>query len=112
MDVDAFAEKWIENWNSRDIERVLDHYAEDAEFVSPNAVAIVGTGVIRGRNELRKYWEPALAKRADLKFHLKAAFRGHEAISIYYGDELGREVVETLILNEDGKARVGCACYA
>lgn len=112
MDLEKFAVQWIEDWNSHDIERVLDHYTEDAEFRSPNAAKMVGDGAVRGRNALRSYWGPALEKRPALKFFLKKAFVGHRAISIHYGDELGRDVVETLMLNDAGKATFGCGCYA
>jgi len=112
MNLEDFASKWIEDWNSRDIERVLSHYAEDAEFRSPNAVPITGSGIVRGREALRNYWKPALERRPMLKFHLKDVFIGHQTISIHYGDELGRNVVETLVLNDSGQAIFGCGCYA
>ncbi|MBV1688547.1 nuclear transport factor 2 family protein [Novosphingobium sp. G106] len=112
MDIESFAGQWIADWNSHDIERVLDHYTDDAEFRSPNAVKMVGQGVIRGRAALKDYWGPALQKRPELRFYLKQAFIGYRTISIHYGDELGRDVVETLVLNDSGKATFGCGCYA
>ena len=112
MDMADFATRWIADWNSRDIDKVLAHYTPDAEFRSPGAVAIVGTGRVRGHDALRAYWSAALAKRPNLRFHLKAAFYGDQAIAIHYGDEIGRDVIETLVLNEAGRAIFGCACYA
>ena len=112
MDLEEFAERWIADWHSHDIERVLDHYADDAEFRSPNAMRMVGDGVVRGRAKLRSYWEQALQQRPQLRFYLKKAFIGYRTISIHYGDELGRDVVETLVLNDSGKATFGCGCYA
>jgi hypothetical protein len=112
MDMEGFAERWIADWNSHDIDRVLDHYTNDAEFRSPNAVKMVGQGILRGRAALKDYWGPALQKRPDLRFYLKQAFVGYRTISIHYSDELGREVVETLVLDDSGKATFGCGCYA
>ncbi len=112
MNLETFADQWIEDWNSHDIERVLAHYCEDAEFRSPNAQKRVGDGVVRGREALRRYWGPALEARPTLLFHLKKVFIGHQTISIHYGDELGRDVVETLAFDEDGRAVFGCGCYA
>lgn len=112
MDLEHFATRWIDDWNSHDIDRVVAHYAEDAEFRSPNAVKMVGNGIVKGHDALRAYWGPALAKRPALKFHLKQAFVGYRAISIHYGDELGRDVVETLLFDEAGQAILGCGCYA
>jgi ketosteroid isomerase-like protein len=33
----AFVESWIAAWNRRDVDAVLAHYADDAQFVSPVA---------------------------------------------------------------------------
>ena len=112
MDLEQFAERWVEDWNSRDLERVIAHYTEDAEFRSPRAVEMLGDGIVRGHDALRAYWGPALEKRPGLKFHLKSVYAGYRSIAIHYGDELGRDVVETLLFDEDGKAYFGCGCYA
>jgi ketosteroid isomerase-like protein len=37
-----FAETWIAAWNRRDVDAVLAHFADDAEFVSPAAHKFVG----------------------------------------------------------------------
>lgn len=112
MDLVCFAEQWVADWNSHDIERVLNHYTADAEFRSPNAVNMVGQGIVRGRAALKDYWGPALQRRPHLRFYLKQAFIGYRTIAIHYGDELNRNVVETLVFNADGKATFGCGCYA
>ena len=112
MDPQDFARRWIDDWNSHDIERVLAHYADDAEFRSPMAERLTGDGVVRGRDALRAYWGPALIQRPALHFTLKTAFAGHRSVAIHYGDELGRDVVETLVFNADGQASAGYGCYA
>jgi hypothetical protein len=112
MNLENFAESWIEDWNSHDIERIVGHYRIDAEFRSPLAEKMLGDGVVRGHDELKAYWTPALARRPGLKFHLKRAFIGHRCISIHYGDELDRKVIATIVFDESGKAIFGCGCYA
>ena len=112
MDAKAFAACWIKDWNSHQIERVLAHYAPDAEFRSPHAEQRTGSGVVRGHEALRAYWAPALEARPGLHFTLKGVFAGHRSVAIHYGDELGRDVVETLVFKSDGKAILGTACYA
>ena len=69
----GFAERWIENWNRRDIEAVLAHFAEDAEFVSPVASRFVGRSVLRNKDELRAYWQHAMARISALEFKLDHA---------------------------------------
>ena len=112
MDLAGFAKQWIEDWNSHDIERVLDHYATEVEFRSPVAQRCTGDGIVRGRDALRSYWGPAFALRPQLNFTMRRAFVGYRSIAIHYGDELGRDIIETLVFDENGKATFGCGCYS
>lgn len=41
IDVDAFVAEWEEAWRTRDIDRLLTHFADDAVFSSPVAALIV-----------------------------------------------------------------------
>lgn len=50
-------EEWIAAWNRRDVDAVLEHFAEDAVFVSPRAAAMTGSAVVRGKAALRTHWQ-------------------------------------------------------
>jgi steroid delta-isomerase len=69
----AFAESWIAAWNRRDVEAVLAHYAEEAQFVSPVARNLVGRPTLRNKKELEDYWRTAIAHIATLEFKLDHA---------------------------------------
>jgi steroid delta-isomerase len=69
----AFAESWIAAWNRRDVEAVLAHYAEEAQFVSPVAGNLVGRPTLRNKKELEDYWHTALARISTLEFKLDHA---------------------------------------
>jgi hypothetical protein len=62
----AFAESWIAAWNRRDVEAVLAHYSEAAQFVSPVASKLVGRPILRNKKELEQYWRTALARISSL----------------------------------------------
>jgi ketosteroid isomerase-like protein len=86
MNAKAMAEKWIAQWNSRDIEGVLDKFADDVVFRSPKAHAIVGTSEVVGKAALRAYWTKALDQIGALRFELDhAAFdaEGQELFIVY-----------------------------
>jgi steroid delta-isomerase len=68
-----FAEAWVANWNRRDVDAVLAHFAEDAVFVSPLAVRFAGRSELRGKTELGNYWRAALARIERLVFILDHA---------------------------------------
>jgi len=65
-----FAETWIAAWNRRDIDAVLAHFADEAQFVSPVAHKFVGYSVLRNRKEIEDYWRTALACISTLEFKL------------------------------------------
>jgi ketosteroid isomerase-like protein len=58
----TFAEAWIAAWNRRDVEAVLTHYSEEAQFVSPVARNLVGRQILRNKKELEDYWRAALGR--------------------------------------------------
>ncbi len=69
----AFAESWIAAWNRRDVEAVLVHYSEEAQFVSPVGRNLVGRPILRNKQELENYWRTALARITTLEFKLDHA---------------------------------------
>jgi steroid delta-isomerase len=93
-----FAEAWVAAWNRRDVEAVLAHYAEEAQFVSPVARSVVGRAVLRNKQELADYWRSALARIATLAFTLD-----HAA-----WDERRRELVVVYEANLNGEKKRAC----
>jgi ketosteroid isomerase-like protein len=68
-----FAEAWIAAWNRRDVDAVLEHYADEAEFVSPVARSVVGRPTLRNKKEIEQYWRAALDRIPSLEFKLDHA---------------------------------------
>jgi ketosteroid isomerase-like protein len=89
-DARAFAARWAEAWNRRDIEPVLAHFHDDVVFTSPTALAVMGTPTVRGRGAVREYWSTALAKIASLRFTVDRVVwdAGSRALAIIYTSEI------------------------
>lgn len=60
IDPEAFAREWIDAWNRSDAEAVLNHFSDDAVFVSSLAATVTGNPEICGKDNLRAYWTQAL----------------------------------------------------
>jgi hypothetical protein len=105
VDVHAFAREWVDAWNAHDLERVLAHYAEDVELVSPRAAQVVpeSGGVIRGKAALRAYWTKAMGSVPDLRFELDDVFTSVSGATILYRNQRGQRVSETFLWNADGR---------
>lgn len=88
-----FARAWVEAWNRRDTEAVLDHYADDAVFISPKAERFVGSARVEGKTALRAYWHAALSKIRSLEFELEDALWSARAqtLSVVYRASLEQQ---------------------
>ena len=112
-DLLALGQDWIAVWNSRDLERVLALYADDAEMSSPKIVALGfdAGGTLRGKDNLRAYWRKALTFRPNLHFTLIETFVSPDSVAVLYHNEFGKQVCEYLRLDEAGKIRQASGNY-
>ena len=97
-EVERFVQGWIDAFNRRDVEAVLEHFADDVEFTSPVAQTVVGRGTIEGKAALRAYWEEALRQRKTSHFTLDH--------SIWDSDR--RELAIVFMRDVDGERRRAC----
>lgn len=104
-----FAEEWVAVWNSRDLDRILSHYADDFEMASPYIAAITGepSGVLKGKAAVAAYWAKALARLPTLRFELYSIL----SVVIYYKGVSGM-VAELFSFNPSGKVSRSSAHYA
>ncbi len=63
-----FAQRWVEAWNARDVERVLSHCDDAVRFTSPRVLATVGLATLSGKDVLRTYWLPPIGQGETLPF--------------------------------------------
>lgn len=93
-----FAERWVAAWNRRDVDAVLAHFADHAQFVSPVASSFAGRPVLRNKHELEEYWRAALARITTLEFKLDHAT----------WDERCRELLVVYEANLNGERKRAC----
>jgi ketosteroid isomerase-like protein len=107
----ALGQQWIDAWNSRDLERVLALYADDAEMTS-DKIPLLGfdpTGTVHGKDALRAYWRKGLDMLPNLHFTLIDVYVSPDSLVVFYSNERGAKICEYLRLNADGKIRQGSA---
>ena len=107
----ALGRDWIAAWNSHDLERVLALYAEDSEMTSDKiqALGLDGSGTLRGKAMLRKYWTRAFELLPNLHFDLIDVYVSPDSIVVFYQNERGARICEYLRLDEAGKIKQGSA---
>jgi ketosteroid isomerase-like protein len=90
-----FALEWVRNFNARDLEAVLSHFAEDAEFTSPRALALTGKATLHSRRELGDYWRAGLASIKSIRFTLDHVINdesSRRAVIVYVAEIDGRKM--------------------
>jgi hypothetical protein len=110
----AFAQEWVEAWNSRDLDRILAHYDDNVVLISPVALNLLNnrTGVVQGKLALRDYFLLGLKAFPDLRFELSDVLWGVETIVVYYGSNVrDGKSAEVMQLNPAGKVRRVWANY-
>jgi steroid delta-isomerase len=105
----SFAEEWVANFNRRDVEAVLLHFAEEATFTSPRAVSFGGQATLGSRQELAVYWNAALQSTRSIHFTLDRVVNDPQArrLAILYIAGLdGRRLSAAEIYDFDESSRI------
>jgi ketosteroid isomerase-like protein len=106
------ARDWCDAWNRRDIDGIMNHYADDVEFSSPTVIKRWGIadGWLRGKDRVRENF--ALGIQApNLHFELLDVLLGVNSMCVVYRRETGALVSDLVELDANGKGRRVIACY-
>lgn len=107
-----FATEWIAAWNSRDLDRILSHYADDFEMSSPVIAQLAGepSGKLNGKKAIGAYWARALELQPALHFELSEVLVGASSLTLCYIGPRGKSA-EAFFFNEQGKVYRAAAHY-
>ncbi len=113
-DAKAFAQKWINSWNSHDLTDILQHYSEDIEVTTPMIKMATGveSGTLKGKDKVAAYWGKALEKLTDLKFELIDVTQGVDSIALYYKSVMNKMSVEVMFFDKNGLVNKMIAHYS
>jgi len=108
------AAHWIAAWNSRDLERILEHYEDEVVLTSPVAARLLSdpSGMVRGKAALRSYFGRGLEFYPQLKFELLDVMFGLHSVVLYYRNQNGTKTGEYMEIAESGKVSRVVANYA
>lgn len=108
----AFAASWASAWNSRDVDAVLSHFADDAVFASPIAEQLLPqtAGVLRGKAAIRAYWSLAAERVPDFHVDVLDVYTGVDTVVINYRNQVGACVCEVLTFR-NGQVVAGAGTY-
>jgi hypothetical protein len=108
---EEFSVKWIDAFNSRDLDKIFDLYDDGFSMKSPYIQERMGitSGVLVGKEPVRPYWVKSLAIDPPIQFKLICAYVGVDSVIVHY-ENVGRKLVcETFTFNNEGKIISGCS---
>ena len=100
-----FAKEWLDAWNSHNLDKIMEHYSENIDFVSPiiQQMGINVEGKISNKNDLKEYFSKALQKYPDLHFELYHELKGANSTVLSYRSVNNSFSAEYMELNNEGK---------
>jgi ketosteroid isomerase-like protein len=107
------AERWVQAWNSHDLDEIMSHYEEDVVLVSPVAAKILNepSGTLESKESLREYFKKGLEVYPDLKFELIDVMWGLSSVVLYYINQKGTKAGEFMEVGSTGKITKVIANY-
>lgn len=108
---EAFAQDWIEEFNTHDVERILAHYAPEVELISPVYLRFSRgrSDTVRGHPALRDYFTRALQLYPDLRFTLLEVAAGALGVALRYHTNLGDRVAVECFEGRPVRPRWACS---
>jgi SnoaL-like domain len=108
------AQKWLQDWNHHNLDRILSHYAETIEFTSPFVAKILKKPrqKIIGKIALRNYFAQGLSTYPDLYFELKQILVGADSLVIYYHSIQDLLAAEWMQIDDQGLIAKASAHYS
>jgi hypothetical protein len=102
--VQQLARAWVEAWNTRNLKRLAEMYADDCELSSPLVTITMGepSGRLRGKRRLIEFWELLFARKEGLACELFTVYRGIRVLTISYRFFLGKNALEHLEFGDTG----------
>jgi SnoaL-like domain/Rho termination factor, N-terminal domain len=103
------ADRWLEAWNSHDLDAIVACYAEDVDFAIPAVLGDAEAGSFQGREELRTHFRHGLELAPNLTVTEESLLIGPSGFAILYRREDGHRAIEAVELDGSGlvaRARV------
>lgn len=86
MTTARLVQDWLEGWNTRNIDLLMAHYADDAVFVSPSVLVRQrgSSGKVEGKPAIRELYQRALDSFPDLRFELEDVIERPYGVIVIY----------------------------
>lgn len=86
MTTARLVQDWLEGWNTRNIDLLMSHYADEAMFVSPSVLVrqLGANGRVEGKAAIRQLYQRALDAFPNLRFELEDVIERPYGVIVIY----------------------------
>jgi|ERR1700735_2793965 ketosteroid isomerase-like protein len=104
---------WLDAWNHHDLDRIMEHYADNIEFTAETVVKrwAKADGKLKGKEELRRHFSKGLELAPDIQFTLDQILWAPNGYAVLYHRENGNRVLDAVELDDSGLAIKVTAYY-
>ncbi len=101
------AQQWIKDWNQRNLENVMSHYADDVEFHSPTVIKRwnIAEGKLIGKDLVERHFRKGIEEVPGIQFEFHSILYGVESVVLFYKRETGKLAADLVVFNEAGKVK-------
>ena len=113
MQKSEIIQDWIDAWNHHDLDRIMQHYADNVEFMAQTVITrwAKADGKLKGKDELRRHFSKGLALAPDIHFTLEEILLAPNGYAVLYHRENGNRVLDAVELDDSGLAVKVTAYY-
>jgi SnoaL-like domain len=105
--------QWMEDLNQRNLEKLMQHYADGVEFYSPTVITRwqVSEGKLVGKAAVERHFRKAIEEVPGMRFEFSAILFGVESVIIFYKRETGVLAADLVFFDDTGKVKEVRAYY-
>ncbi|WP_456402537.1 YybH family protein [Persephonella sp.] len=106
--VQVTVDNWIESWNSKDLEKIMENYSDSSELFDPKIKEVFPEKLtLTGKDSIRSYFSLILGLFPKLKIEPRGLWiKGHSCLLEYYlytSEDEKIDVISKFYLNKDYK---------
>jgi hypothetical protein len=107
------ASAWINAWNTGELDKIMEYYADDVELYSPFVIDRwdIPEGKLRGKQKLQEHFAKAFEISPVRNLNLLEILFGVNSFIIVYRNKEGNASADLVELNEKGKVKTVRSYY-
>jgi ketosteroid isomerase-like protein len=108
-----FANDWLAAWNSKDLNKIIEFYADEVTMISPTVTELTGyqEGITVQKSDIKELYSKLFVQIPELHYSLVAVAVGIDTLTIHYTSCQCDMVADVLKFDGGWKVFKSCTYY-